>query len=290
MQTTELKSNRKIHPFFKWLLISIFSIVTVIGLFVFYVAYMMGDNLNLGRSLSLIAVSPGPVVANLGGVQVSIPQHFAHFVEYDGDPHFMEKRTGPKPERTKDSKINSFGFEIRYPDMAGLTGDAETKASRKNDDLHLEKKVWMTVGVDSGSRYIGEGKAINNLFRNTIFRKSILPNYLEQGNSYGLSVYAVNMTDEMKIKNYNFDKNIYIHKDENNVADAFIECSNGSYKAVSCELQFELTPTMKSLVSVRFRRELLPEWRQIKSNLSQVILGFETKLQAHTSLSLTPGK
>ncbi|MBA1330052.1 hypothetical protein QQ73_02300, partial [Candidatus Endoriftia persephone str. Guaymas] len=45
--------------------------------------------------------------ANLGGMLVAIPWYFAEYVEYDGDPGFGEKRKGPRPVRTPESKVRS---------------------------------------------------------------------------------------------------------------------------------------------------------------------------------------
>nr|CUV42086.1 conserved exported protein of unknown function [Ralstonia solanacearum] len=56
-----------------------------------------------------------PAVGHLGGIPVSIPRPYAHFLEYDGDPGFTEPRKGPRPERTFESGIRSFGFEVHYP-------------------------------------------------------------------------------------------------------------------------------------------------------------------------------
>ena len=61
------------------------------------------------------------MVGDLGGVPVAIPRHFANYVEYEGDPGFGEKRIGPRPERTHASKLTSFGFDVRFPDMAGVS-------------------------------------------------------------------------------------------------------------------------------------------------------------------------
>ena len=51
--------------------------------------------------------------------KVRIPRHYAEYVEYDGDPGFGEKRKGPVPERTFESKLSSFGMDVRFPDMRG---------------------------------------------------------------------------------------------------------------------------------------------------------------------------
>ena len=39
----------------------------------------------------------GPVVGELGGHAVSIPRPYADFLEYDGDPHWLERKNGNPP-------------------------------------------------------------------------------------------------------------------------------------------------------------------------------------------------
>ena len=49
----------------------------------------------------------GSIIGELGGVPVSIPKPYAHFVEYENDPHFLKPRKGEPPKRTYQSKLRS---------------------------------------------------------------------------------------------------------------------------------------------------------------------------------------
>jgi len=101
--------------------------------------------------MNAVALAKGDVIGDLGGVKVRIPAHFANYVEYDGDPGFGEKRQGPVPTRTFDSKLMSFGFEARFPDMAGRTNpelwqDYKSKLPRESQ--------WMRVGIATGQQLV----------------------------------------------------------------------------------------------------------------------------------------
>ncbi len=72
----------------------------------------------------------GLVIGDLGGMPVSIPHHFAHFVEYEGDPRFLEPRKGTPPMRGYQSKLRSFGFEVRFPDMMPLTDETRQEKNK----------------------------------------------------------------------------------------------------------------------------------------------------------------
>ena len=55
-------------------------------------------------------------IGDLGGTPFDLPKSLVHLVEYNGDPAWGKKREGSKPTRSYDSKINSFGFDVRYTD------------------------------------------------------------------------------------------------------------------------------------------------------------------------------
>ncbi len=94
------------------------------------------------------------VVGDLGGVAVTIPSHFANFVEYDGDPGWGEKRKGPRPERTHQSKLISFGYYTRFPDMAG---ESSRELIKDRSSYPNSRTAWISVGITTGSIYPGDG-------------------------------------------------------------------------------------------------------------------------------------
>lgn len=218
------------------------------------------------------------LIGDLGGVPVSIPRPFAHFVEYDDDPHFMEKEGWVPPERTYQSKIRSFGFEVRFPDMA--SEDMKTHEERLKKDIF--NTMWMRVGVDAGEDYGSSGDvAFERYLQNYLnpnrkrFVYGRLPN-----KTFGLTGYTPIDVDkslrEQVIGGASIrDKNIYYAKNKDGRITTFIECGNKKHRAVNCRQSFNLGPLMKVRVSVSYRKELLPHWREIQSSVSKVFRSFQ---------------
>ena len=111
----------------------------------------------LSSVLLLIGCSDSSTVANteekyaigdLGGVSVDLPREFVELIEYDGDPSWGEKRVGKKPERTYQSKINSFGFDIRYTDKTLLDGPFGKLADIYHQEKKLPENPWVSVGIN----------------------------------------------------------------------------------------------------------------------------------------------
>nr|WP_313976337.1 hypothetical protein [uncultured Psychrobacter sp.] len=68
----------------------------------------------LFSALSLSGCSDSSTVANtedkyaigdLGGVSVNLPREFVEMIEYNGDPSWIAKRVGKKPERTYNKSL-----------------------------------------------------------------------------------------------------------------------------------------------------------------------------------------
>lgn len=231
---------------------------------------------NLGDSWVFRENQRGPVIGDLGGVPVMIPKPYAHLVEYEGDPHFMERRKGPAPKRTYASRLSSFGFEVRYPDMAPLT--VETEPQKKLENIYT--RTWLRVGIDFKSSYAPNGDtALDRWIKSALAPDNIPYRYEKLPDTvHGLTGYTpIGVTDEMrrneKGTGWN-DQNIYYHLKPDGKADAYIRCSNVTHAAAPCSLYFNLLPQMSIDVSVSLRRGLLPHWKEIQSSVTQVILGF----------------
>jgi hypothetical protein len=212
-------------------------------------------------------------IGHLGGVPVSIPKEFAHFVTYDGDPGFLEKRKGIKPERTYESGIRSFGFDIRYPDMMPV--NSQTWKDMRS--AHMDTTPWMFVAVNSNSHYQDRSKArMAVLAKVWLESDAALHRHEEQQEKiYGLTAYIPTNVDlSRREMGANLDRNIYIHRLENGGVDAYIACSNRNHEAAPCSHYFGLDPELKVSVDVSYRKGMLPYWREIQAGVSKVLLGF----------------
>lgn len=234
----------------------------------------------------------GPVIGDLGGIPVMIPHEFAHFVEYEGDPHFMEQRKGPAPKRTVQSKLRSFGYEVRFPDMLGVTKETW---SEKNKAKPADTN-WMRVGIDYfGSNptptlglqikldeiptkkwnavHIPSDPAINWRDKHGY---TLSPNLI-----YGLKVYEVYGYDDTKRDkipgNDISDENIYFQVDLQGKVDTYIRCSNIRQDFAPCQQYFYLSNAKYTEISVSYRIGFLPQWQEIQAAVTQQILGFAVK-------------
>lgn len=93
--------------------------------------------------VALAQYTPKDVVGDLGGMKVRIPRHCAEYVEYDGDPGFGEQRKGSLPERTFESKLRSFGIDIRMTDMR-CQESSELRENRRQQFLKQESP-WIRL-------------------------------------------------------------------------------------------------------------------------------------------------
>jgi hypothetical protein len=235
---------------------------------------------------------PGPTIGDLGGIPVSIPRSIARFVEYEGEPHLYEPRTKPTPVRTFQSKLRSFGFEVRFPDMALLTDKTFEDKHKSN----IYNTMWLSVGVGvapynnalglkrrvdaipypSQLHELHESEAAPGLPARTWKEEH---GYIRSPTLlYGLVVNEVQGYDEAK--RYNIpgndmgDYNIYYHFDEQGNVDAYIRCDNIKHGAAPCNHDFILPKAINTIINVHYRIGLLPQWRDIQEAVGKTILGF----------------
>lgn len=219
----------------------------------------------------------GPVIGDLGGVPVFIPEPYAHLVEYNGDPQFMESRKGPIPERTYQSKLRSFYFEIRFPDMAPLP--PQTEADKRAHSIF--NTTWIRVGVGSGEHGAKAG-FLERYLADINAPGSIWPPYVDVPKKiHGLTSLTPKLADTSgrgEGRPTLLDEDVFYHRNEEGNIDTYITCSNASHAAAPCTQTFSLEPYMRETdVGVSYRRGLLPEWSMIQSSVIQVILNFRIK-------------
>ncbi len=220
-----------------------------------------------------------PTIGDLGGVSVLIPTPFANFVEYEGDPHFLKPHTEPPPKRTYQSKLKDFGFEFRYPDMAGLT--EKTRAEKKKSTIY--NTMWMRAGIDADPH--NDDSALNRIANGALTHLSERDKtygYQQSPNTlYDLTAFEVYGYDDAKRNkipgNDIFDRNIYYHINEQGQIDTYIECSNIRHDAAPCNHYFLVKGLKNTMVDVGYRIGFLSQWKEIQTKVTELILSFAVK-------------
>ena len=233
--------------------------------------------------MSLAQYTAKDVVGDLGGMKVEIPRYFAEYVEYKGDPGFGGKRKKPRPERSFDSRLESFGMDVHFPDMKGLV-DWKTRQEKKRQPLR--ERTWLRVSVSAGKYYYGDG-SLDRLSR-VVLKPEEYPgdywwnNYVKLSkNKYGLDMYEVAGTDPKGelARESNRTTDIYLDRDANGKVETHITCRHAHkpHGVDTCDMGFTLEPKAQVGVRVGFRRGLLSEWQKIKASVLKLLLSFEVK-------------
>lgn len=227
--------------------------------------------------------SPTEVLAVLGGVNVRVPRHFADNAEFDGDPGWSASGADVQ-QRTASSTLKSFGFKVRFPDMAGQSSPALVEERRSQS---VYRTMWIGVGINSGANFPGSGFLdrrfgyINEAGRQ--FRYEVLAT-----TEHGLTMFAPSGVDAatgQPLRKHRDAQDIFAHRGENGRIDAFITCSNRPHEAAPCRHDFSMEPEMKVQVYVTYRRGLLADWHDIQESVRRVILGFAVKPPSSISTS-----
>lgn len=216
------------------------------------------------------------VIGDLGGVPVRIPQEFARSVEYDDDPAILEPRLKPVPARNFSSKLRSFGFDFRYPDMVG-PGSEE---ARKDQAAHLPGNTfWIFVGLNAGQDYHSAGST-ERLTAATLSKPEAVTGASYQvaaKKTCGLDTYVLTGNDPKSGKPNREHPNaedVFVGRDAAGKATTLIQCSNRPLNAAPCTQYFDLEPQMHAMVYLGYRRGLLCEWQGIQGATSQLINSF----------------
>jgi hypothetical protein len=262
-----------------WLLIGLLGLAgALVLLWLRFAPVLLLANPFESPEMAAAHYAPRDTVGDLGGVPVTIPRHFANFVEYEGDPGWGEKRKGPRPERTHQSKLISFGYDTRFPDMAGESNRELIKDKRS---LSIYTTPWISVGITTGNIYPGDG-FLDRRAEATIGKVEHILKYEQYEQlaepEHGLTVYAAAGIDPQTSKPYREDTDahdIFLHRDKTNRVDTYVRCSNRlGVSSQPCRHDFSLEPHMHAQVYVQYRRTQLPHWREIQQAVTQQILSF----------------
>jgi hypothetical protein len=293
---------------YKTFVVSFCVVMALIGVLILYILSLltpgfMGFNGQFGESRFPKKPNYGPfsgmefVIGNLGGVPVRIPHHFATHIVYDDDPEFGERRKGPVPTRTYQSKFNSYGFQVRFPDMAGWsTKELHLDFAKYLDstwehfyDYEKHTSPWMTVSITAGRRYHGPGMvdAYANYLISFDAEKKGLPALAYENHvklpkpKWGLTEYLTPGNDPKTGKPYRNDwntKDLFVHRNASGKVQTLIQCGARNFpgKPYSlCTQGFTLEPSMHVQVDVYYNSNFLPHWKEIQQNVTQLMRSFE---------------
>lgn len=217
------------------------------------------------------------VIGDLGGMPVKISRFVAEYVEYEGDPGWSGPRKGPPPERTYASRLESFGFRVRYPDMATLE-TSEMRADRASYNIY--NTPWIKAGVITGPIYPGRGFMNRPHVANGKLRSdNWWDDFVEvKQKKYGLTAYRQarpppdTLPAESMIRH---GRSVYLFRDDAGNVITWIECSNVPHEAAPCRQSWDMgTQGVGAEVNVLYRVGLLEHWREIQQSVSQVIMDF----------------
>lgn len=277
-------SPRKPGRFILWLLVAMLACMA----WFFFALLLRAPNPLVPRphpfqppEMAAVQYAKADMAGNLGGIPVTIPQHFANYVEYEGDPRWGEKRKGPVPERTHESRLTSFGFKVRLPDMAGLSSREMWK---DKGSYTIYNTPWIRVGLKAGNIYSGDGfldRRASYLERWKFDESNTLAweRYEPTGElSHGLTVYVPTGTDPKTQRPYReglYAEDVFLNRTADGKVNTYINCSNRLHEAAPCQQSFSMEPGMQAAVYVSYRRGLLPQWRQIQTDVSRLIWSFK---------------
>lgn len=225
-------------------------------------------------------LSKDKLVADLGGMHVAIPGYFAKYVEFNGDPGWGEERENSSTNNAAFPKLRSFGFDVRYPDMVGLSSPEMNEDKRKTT---IFKTMWIRVGVNTGEIYSGD-EFLDRIVEAALRVEKNTPPYkvyeMLKENVNNLTVYApvgMNPSTNNPYRQDPFSKDIFISRDSSGKIITYISCSNAVGQSAPCRQVFRLNGPAKAKIYFSYRRGLLPEWENMQKAVNSLILSFEIK-------------
>lgn len=238
-------------------------------------------------------------VGDLGGKPVNLGRE-APWVEYEDNSGFVTGKKYKRKTRTYQSKIQAFGFDMRYTD--GLVLVYYYKAppysrEKYNAEINLPDNHWVSVGVYADRHYNGD--LSTKLINSTLETKITSKKHLEEFNfrdiylpsdeyEYGLQKYIphpkwVKRNKKLMAKNtgsnalYDID-DLYVEKNEKGKVLTLITCGDSVNPiARKCKQEFVLEPEMKVRISAVFQSMYRKDWKIIQQQAKKVVLGFIVK-------------
>ncbi|MCE4556545.1 hypothetical protein [Pelomonas cellulosilytica] len=207
-------------------------------------------------------------------MKVRIPWHFVRLMEFSGEP--TDWKRGPQPPEARPlgatRDIASFGFDVRYPDMSGLSTPA---LQRDYDGRPFKVNPWMGVSITSGDLYRPGALAARAI---VVRKQKSYPTYFQVASDIdAMEKYVVQSTNPRTGKPARLDfgnSDVYLAFDRSGQVSAIIECSNTEIGRQLCSQAFVLEPHASVFVEVRYGRDMLPKWQDIQRRTGALLLGF----------------
>ncbi|MBD8531077.1 MULTISPECIES: hypothetical protein [unclassified Massilia] len=211
-----------------------------------------------------------PIVGDMGDIPMKMPWYFAEWAEYEGEPTW-EVRKGPAPVRTLASKLVSFGFKLRYPDMAELSTPELWNEYRT---ASIYTTPWIRIGISTGSHF-GDGGALDRHLEFTLADASV--DYkLDPRPQYGLSVYRPSWIAPSlsKAALLHVDNDILVYRDSHGRVDTLIICSNVKHDAAPCTQESRLDTNIKAWLTLAYRRGRLSDWKIMATKVHHTLMQY----------------
>ena len=233
---------------------------------------------------------PGYAIGDLGGMPMKMPRHMAELLEYDGDPGWAPAPDWRPSVRTFESKINSFGFYVRYPD--GLTLDSWARREEKRLTPPWEDR-WISVGVKSSKRYPRDG------FLETYVRLHLLDHegksvnhryYRRSQDEHGLEVYRLTPPPKGPDPTRALVSEEFVGRDAAGKVISTFDCtvSFDANRSRCSQVWSMETQGLRIQLTASYRRPLLQHWRDIQPMVTQMVLGFRHDLRKSEAAHVAP--
>jgi len=219
---------------------------------------------------------PGFAIGDLGGMPVKMPRHLSELLEYDGDPGWAPAPDWLPPVRTFDSKINSFGFYVRFPD--GATLDSRERREEKRLTPPWEDR-WISVGVQAGMRYPGDRfleRYKHSLLKDRNHKSALFRYHPQSEREFGLEVHKLAPPPEGPDPTKSMVHEKYFGISSKGALLTTIDCIavRVDINNATCKQQWSLEQQgLRVRLTAQYRRPVLQHWREIQPMVSELVLG-----------------
>jgi hypothetical protein len=257
----------------RMLVVAIAAIVTVVAAHLAYLAW------------SRDPLRDHYAIGSMNSVKLSIPREYLFFpVEYLGETVWAPRKD--KPKRTYASKIGNFSAYVEWPTMRPRQPDSEASyyKSFKGESDWLMVSVQTREDADPAQEQ-SRREATKRRVDNGPAR--VLKGYLFELHRYGAppTVKYEHRGFDEKLRLYSalpmgagseyaagWNEALHWNGDLNGIVDTLIRCQNGVFKSPAvrkCEHRYEL-PALDGYAVIRYRQDLLPQWRDIETKTRQL--------------------